>query len=655
MNLCSGSATHIGRTILTVTATEDSANAAAVDDDPVVLRGRLIAAAEYIMDGVPVTVVYMHLGGAIAIKGGVRRLVSAAIDSLEGISLRQGTARLVLRQQVGTIKLIVGSSQRHKGILVREDIGTTMGSAVDMHLGVAIGRAGDVVGTIDTAMDGGAACRSGGWGNRGCTDIDISVALSGRLLITHRGHLAAAVDIKHHLAIGDIDGGLAEDTAREDLGRSQSRRVTIGTRLVGHGVVEMFLVVAAAVAAAIDGTEIIGCRACADSGADGAAVDIDDGVLSHRSHLATAIDITLDGAASDGQRGGLHTAHGRPTGILATIQQDDTAHRAGKDIAALGVQQLLVGIELGEAQGASGLVDKGIVRVVDILVAIADKAAGDIDGDMAMGIHAIVGLHGSIAWVGCRGVGQVDRHQPGAHGGQTTTAIDGAQHGATLNIDIDVARHDACREGLAAETAATTEDVTVDIGGAEGANQGSLLASGNRRIVGCHSVIVGCRSDVHLSIAQHMAILGAAEDRAVDPAARDVDLGAGDVSPGVEEDALVTLAAAKEVAGNRMISNLVEGARHAQGGAAAEVHSAAALDVGVLVAAIDGGEDMTARDSDGGVALDDTCRLKPLAGSRGGAAGAAAEDVTVESVAVLAGSGGIVRVIARLVSIGVVG
>ena len=247
-------------------------------------------------------------------------------------------------------------------------------------------------------------------------------------------------------------------------------------------------------------------------------------------------------------------------------------------------------------------------------------------------------MHLSIVGVGGRGTREGRGHEVGTHGGQTAAAVDGAQHGAAGDVDGDASAHDTCREGLAAESTAAAEDVAIDIRGAEGTNLGGYM-------IGFRGVV----ADVHLGVAHHVAILAAAEDRAVDPAAGDVDLGGNHIGPVVEEDALVALTGTEEVAGDRVRGNLVEGARHTEGGVAAEVHHAVAgviredrllvgegvvTHVGHLVAAIDGGEDMAAGDVDLRVAVDGTCRLQPFARSIGEVARATAEDIAIEGVAV---------------------
>ena len=72
-------------------------------------------------------------------------------------------------------------------------------------------------------------------------------------------------------------------------------------------------------------------------------------------------------------------------------------------------------------------------------------------------------------------------------------------------------------------------------------------------------------TDVHFHITQHVAILTAAEDGAVDDATSDIDFHFIDISPSVEESARVTLTRSKEVASNRMILDLFQCSRDTKG------------------------------------------------------------------------------------------
>ena len=107
-----------------------------------------------------------------------------------------------------------------------------------------------------------------------------------------------------------------------------------------------------------------------------------------------------------------------------------------------------------------------------------------------------------------------------------------------------------------------------------------------------------------------MAFLAAAEDGAEEGAAGDVDFHFIHIGPSVEQDTRVTHACAEEVASDRVRRNLSEGARHAQG-TATHVDCTFAENIGHLITTIHIGEDVAARDVDGGIALHHTSRATP--------------------------------------------
>ena len=90
----------------------------------------------------------------------------------------------------------------------------------------------------------------------------------------------------------------------------------------------------------------------------------------------------------------------------------------------------------------------------------------------------------------------------------------------------------------------------------------------------------------------------------------DVDFGIFDIGPSVEHDTLVALACAKEVTGDRVLLNVLKRTRHADG-ATRHIDGACAHHVGLLVAAIDVGEDMATGDVDHGIAPHTPCRAAP--------------------------------------------
>ena len=129
--------------------------------------------------------------------------------------------------------------------------------------------------------------------------------------------------------------------------------------------------------------------------------------------------------------------------------------------------QLVAGVVDGVAQVAGFLSIFGVFE----LGIVADDTTGDVDGNEAVVGIVAGGNNFSVVSV-------INRHEIGSHGGQTSTAVDGAQHGATGDIHVDVAADDTGRLDYATESAATAENIAVDIGGAKGANKGCDTTSG---------------------------------------------------------------------------------------------------------------------------------------------------------------------------------
>ena len=241
----------------------------------------------------------------------------------------------------------------------------------------------------------------------------------------------------------------------------------------------------------------------------------------------------------------------------------------------------------------------------------------------------------------------VARHrEEGSHRSQTATAVDGAQHGAIHDVYVHIATDGTGSHGIAAEATTTAEDITIDVRGAPRANFDTSVVVGR-----CTD---GDRAtDVGHGILYDVAILTTAERRAIDTGSvRDVDLGRSDVRPGVEKNALVALAGTEEVTGHRVIVNLFQGTRYAQC-AARHVDGAQAsgisclrnnrlaiavlvvgTHIGLLVTAIDRGQDVTANDVHRGIAAYGTCSTVPFAGSIRLDAATAAKHVAVVGVAV---------------------
>ena len=117
-----------------------------------------IAATEDFLDGVG-TAIDMHVGTlgrtVDAILGSIGSTVATAKDIGEGIG--GGTMSIIVYNIGGLLILVTGC-------------------LIDIHLGVALRRTGDVVGAIDIAMNGGSAGVGGILSPTGGTDVDDGVA-----------------------------------------------------------------------------------------------------------------------------------------------------------------------------------------------------------------------------------------------------------------------------------------------------------------------------------------------------------------------------------------------------------------------------------------------------------------------------------------------
>ena len=282
----------------------------------------------------------------------------------------------------------------------------------------------------------------------------------------------------------------------------------------------------------------------------------------------------------------------------------------------------------------------GIVSVVGELVAVADESAADVQGDIAVvlgmcRVARVAALQVAVALV-------VFIHEMGAHRRQSAAAVHGTQYlAAPADVHRYVAADGTRRDGGAAEAAAAAEDIAVVV----------------RRAGGAYP---GVAADVDHGVAPHVAVLAAAEHRAVDDGIG-VHRHCGVLHIGtlVEGGALVALAGAEQVAGHRVRLDARHRARHTQG-AAAHRHRAVAHHVGILAAAVDARQDMAAGDVHRRVATHTALELIPVAVGRvvallvfhsdtvGVVARAAAEHIAEEGVAVAGiGGGGIVDLFLR--------
>ena len=158
----------------------------------------------------------------------------------------------------------------------------------------------------------------------------------------------------------------------------------------------------------------------------------------------------------------------------AAVQPVKTAHGPCKDVAALGVHQPVL-VAVGRAEFCQGNVlvrfprrpfscrHVGICRD-DVFVVVADGAAADVDGHMSMRQSGdVVALLVLAFGYQLAVVGVAGRNQIRAHRCQSAAAVDAAQHRATQDVDAHIAPHDTGRQRIAAEAAACTEDVAIDV------------------------------------------------------------------------------------------------------------------------------------------------------------------------------------------------
>ena len=221
----------------------------------------------------------------------------------------------------------------------------------------------------------------------------------------------------------------------------------------------------------------------------------------------------------------------------------------------------------------------------DVLQVVTDGTTADVDCDVAMrpcvcldvtcclaicfitllcsgnfflskiNICSIIRLQLTVTGIGHSRKSRADRRQ-------TASAIDGAQHGAVADVYLHVATHGTGRQGLARESTTTAEDVSIDIRRSRSAD---VRISGRHGLFACSHGHVLTGLDGHACVGQHVTVLTAAEDRAVDAGLvahlhdRIVHVG-----PGVEVDALVALTGTEEVTRHGVSGNLLQRAGHAQ-------------------------------------------------------------------------------------------
>ena len=196
------------------------------------------------------------------------------------------------------------------------------------------------------------------------------------------------------------------------------------------------------------------------------------------------------------------------------------------------------------------------------LMVVTDGATANVDGDVTVvyslilfGLRVVfnVMLHPAVQRV-CNHLSRILRvfnlniYQVSAHRTVTASAIDGAQHGTTTNVDLDVSTHSSSGEGFGVEATASTENIAVNIGITYGANSG-LVAY------------------IDIDITNDVAFLSATKQRTVYDAVRHLHVGVSHVSPCVEIDTRVAFTRTIKVACDRMFLDLLIGTRNTQSAA----------------------------------------------------------------------------------------
>ena len=236
------------------------------------------------------------------------------------------------------------------------------------------------------------------------------------------------------------------------------------------------------------------------------------------------------------------------------------------------------------------------------------------------------------------------------HRCQTAAAIEGAEHGAIIDVHCHISTYGTGCLRFTGEATTTTEHVAIHVGGSRGTDDEASITIFDSRTACTKGQST---ADVGHSIAHDVTILTTTERRAIDTGiAGDVYFCLSDIGPGVEGYALVALACAEEVTGHRVCCNLRQGAGYTKG-AARHVDGTfscsglryqwltigvlvVSTHVGQLITTIDAGKDVSASDVHHGVATDRTCVAVPFAWLVRNDAATAAEHVAIEGVTILA-------------------
>ena len=349
----------------------------------------------------------------------------------------------------------------HVAVLARaEDGAADVGAILDVDIGVlGEGEVGEFAaghttgGAEDVAVvtargaylaatdgDGGdAAAKDGGVGGDGHF-----------VIVAHRSHRAAAIDIVVDGAAADVDIGVAVDAAGAGAEvavvavHTAAAAVDVAVEVGHRALAELRdVVVIVGVGGVVGGVFHPAAAAAAGVGISVAGA-IGAAGVGHLLRPVGAVDGRADGAAAD-----VHLGVGHHVAVGAAAEDRATHIGAGLDIHFGVVDEGLVGI-VGAA------ISHTAARAVDEAVVAAGRANhAAVDGDG--------GLAGSGFSVVARDDGVVD---VGAHRGDGAAAEDVVAHGAAADVDNGVAEHLAGSLAQVAalghvDTAATAVDVAV--------------------------------------------------------------------------------------------------------------------------------------------------------------------------------------------------
>ena len=169
---------------------------------------------------------------------------------------------------------------------------------------------------------------------------------------TDGSHLATTIDITLYMTAGNVDVAVSAQTSCILQGREEVC-FGIGRSSCDDGTVVCSSLLITSVSATID------------MAVDGTIGNGDGGIVTYRSILRTAIDIALDGTATDVNGRTLCLSQPRPQRVRSSTELLQTSHRTTKDVTAFRVCMAFCSNQCTFRR-------------------IADSTATDINGDITM-------------------------------------------------------------------------------------------------------------------------------------------------------------------------------------------------------------------------------------------------------------------------------